>query len=222
MTSIDDLLEIGTIAAPQGLKGDVKVSSISDFPERFEKSGKRWLQSPKGESPQEIMLIKGRYIPSKENVYIIQLAGIESREQAENLRGYKLFVQKSDRPILNTDEYHVSDLINLEVYNQINNENIGIVTNVFWAGNDILEVRLHQQPIPKEEKQIDFSKISRISKRHKVKQKTQKIATVLIPFVKEIVPVINLDEKRIEINPPLGLLDINLSSDRETSSNDND
>jgi 16S rRNA processing protein RimM len=219
---MDELLEIGTIVSPQGLKGEVKVTSISDFPERFEKSGKRWLQSPKGEPPQEIELIKGRDIPGKENVYILQLAGIENREQAENLRGFKLFVQKSDRPILDSDEYHVSDLLDLEVYNQINNENIGIVTDIFWAGNEVLEVTLHQQPIPKEEKTIDLSKISRISKRHKVKQKTHKTATVLIPFVKEIVPVIDLVEKRIEINPPLGLLEINLSSDRDSEAHDAD
>lgn len=219
---MDDLLEIGTIVSPQGLKGEVKVTSISDFPERFEKSGKRWLQSPQGELPQEIELIKGRYIPGKENVYVLQLSGIENREQAESLRGFKLFVQKSDRPILDSDEYHVSDLLDLEVYNQINNQNIGVVTDIFWAGNDVLEVRLHQQPTPKEEKTIDVSKISRVSKRHKVKQKTHKIATVLIPFVKEIVPVIDLVEKRIEINPPVGLLEINLSSDRENEAQDVD
>lgn len=217
---MNDLLEIGTIVSPQGLKGEVRVSSISDFPERFEKSGKRWLQSPQGELPQETTLIKGRYIPGKENIYIVQLAGIENREQAENLRGSKLFVKTSDRPILEQDEYHVTDLIGMEVYHQLNGENIGIITDIFWAGNDILEVKLHKQPTPIEEKTIDLSKISRISKRHKVKPKTNKIATVLIPFVKEIVPIVNLAEKRLEINPPKGLLEINLSIEGENSTND--
>jgi 16S rRNA processing protein RimM len=219
---MDELLEIGTIVAPQGMKGEVRVSSVSDFPERFEKAGERWLQSPKGEVPQEIKLLKGRYIPGKENIYIVQLEGIASREQAEDLRGYKLFVRESDRPILATDEYHVSDLINLEVYNQINGENIGVITDIFGAGNDILEVKLHQQPEPIPEKPIDRSKISRFSKRHKVKQKTQKIATVLIPFVKEIVPVIDLAEKRIEINPPPGLLEVNLASQTEQKVDERD
>lgn len=31
--------------------------------------------------------------------------------------------------------------------------------------------------------------------------------TVLIPFVEEIVPVVDFDRKRIEINPPKGLID---------------
>lgn len=215
---MDELLEIGTIVAPQGLKGEMRVSSISDFPERFEKAGKRWLQSPNGEPPKEINLLKGRSVPGKENIYIIQLEGIENRRQVEELREYKLFVRLSDRPILEADEYHVTDLINLEVYNQIDGKNLGIITDIFWAGNDILEVRLHQQPEPIEVKPIDFSKISRISKRHKVKQKTQKIATVLIPFVKEIVPVVNIEEKRVEINPPPGLLEVNLSSEIENES----
>ncbi|MEY3825444.1 MAG: hypothetical protein RLZZ148_256, partial [Cyanobacteriota bacterium] len=35
--------------------------------------------------------------------------------------------------------------------------------------------------------------------------------TILIPFVKEIVPVVDLKEKRILITPPTGLLEINQS-----------
>ncbi|MCJ8279194.1 MAG: ribosome maturation factor RimM, partial [Rivularia sp. ALOHA_DT_140] len=33
--------------------------------------------------------------------------------------------------------------------------------------------------------------------------------TVLIPFVKEIVPVVDLEAGRIEITPPDGLLELN-------------
>jgi len=36
----------GTITAPQGLDGEVRVYSNSDFPERFEQPGQRWLQRP--------------------------------------------------------------------------------------------------------------------------------------------------------------------------------
>jgi 16S rRNA processing protein RimM len=215
---MDNLLEIGIIVAPQGLKGELRVSSTSDFPERFEKSGKRWIQSPQGDPPQEIQLLTGRYIPGK-NLYVIRVDGIDNRERAENLKGYKLFVEESDRPVLESDEYHVLDLIGLEVYNQLNSENIGVITDIFGAGNDILEVKLHRQPIYTEEKPIDLSKVNRISKIHKVKPKAQKTATVLIPFVKEIVPIVDLNKKRIEINPPPGLLDINLSSEKENLSN---
>jgi 16S rRNA processing protein RimM len=99
--------------------------------------------------------------------------------------------------------------MDLEVYEQKTGENIGFVVNFFTAGNDILEIQLHKQPelLPEPELK-DLSQISRISKRKKVRIKKPKPVTVLIPFVREIVPVVDVKNKRIEINPPLGLLDL--------------
>ena len=179
---MDDWLEIGTIVGAQGLQGEVRVLSDSDFPERFLKKGKRCLQSPDGKSRQEIQLQRGRYVPGK-NIYIVKFEGIDQRLQSESLKDYKVLAPKSDRPQLEQDEYHVGDLINLEVYHQLTGEMIGTVRDVFVAGNDLLEVKLHNSP----EK------------------------TIIIPFVKEIVPVVDLEEKRILITPPTGLLEINQS-----------
>lgn len=201
-----DWIEIGTIVSPQGLKGEVKVKTDSDFPERFEQPGQRWLQLNENSQPQPIELLKGYPIPGKD-VYIVTLQGINDRTQAESLRGCKLLVTKSDRPLLDEDEYHVNDLMNLEVINQLNGENIGVVINIFSVGNDLLEVKLHKQPEMKEEMQPDLSKVNRISKIKKIKIKKQKEITVLIPFVKDIVPIVNLEKGIIEINPPEGLLD---------------
>jgi 16S rRNA processing protein RimM len=52
----------------------------------------------------------------------------------------------------------------------------------------LLEVKLHQQPSTTKNQQ----------------------KTVLIPFVKAIAPVVNLEVGRIEITPPPGLLEINI------------
>ena len=41
-------LTVGKIVGAQGLRGDVKVIPSSDFPERFLKSGDRWLQNNNG------------------------------------------------------------------------------------------------------------------------------------------------------------------------------
>jgi 16S rRNA processing protein RimM len=183
---IEDWIEIGTIVAPQGLRGEVRVQSVSDFPERFEKAGKRGLQAPTGGEIREIELLGGHYVPGK-NIYIARLGGVSDRDAAEALRGYKLHADKNVRPRLETDEYHVSDLVNLEVYHHRTGERIGSVSDILWAGNDVLEVRL-----PAVEGETRGEKI-------------------LVPFVKEIVPVVNLHEGRIEIDPPAGLLEIRSS-----------
>lgn len=203
----DDWIEIGTIVAPQGLKGELRVSPTTDFPERFEEPGQRWLQQPGATEPQPVELVSGRYIPGK-GLYVVQLEGVENRNQVEALRGSKLLVPESDRPQLEEGEYHVRDLINLEVFNQLTGEVLGIIVDIIPAGNDLLEVQLHQQPAPPPPKP-EAPMPNRISKQRKAKRiKTSKPVTVLIPFVKEIVPVVDLENSRMEITPPAGLLEI--------------
>jgi 16S rRNA processing protein RimM len=176
--NLDGWLEIGKIVAPQGLSGEMRVYPQSDFPERFEVPGTRWLWRPCDKEPQEVELLGGRYVEGK-NLYVIELAGVENRNQAEELRGCKLLVPASDRPELGEDEYHVVDLMGVEVFMQDSGELVGTVVDVIPAGNDLLEVKLHQQE-----------------------------KTVLIPFVKAIAPVVDLPAHRIEITPPLGLLEL--------------
>lgn len=183
--NLDNWLEIGKIVAPQGLSGELRVYPVSDFPERFEVPGKRWLLRSGDTEPQPIELLTGRYVSNK-NLFVIKLAGVENCEQAEALRGCKLMVPASDRPQLSEDEYHVLDLIGLEVFMQASGELVGTVVDIIPAGNDLLEVKLHES----------FAT-----------DKKQK--TVLIPFVQAIAPVVDLPSGRIEITPPPGLLEIN-------------
>jgi 16S rRNA processing protein RimM len=184
-SQLEDWMEIGTIVAPQGLHGEMRVYPDSDFPQRFEIPGKRWLLRTGEMKPQPVELLTGRYIEGK-NIYVIRLAGVDDRNQAEELRGCKLMVPKSDRPQLEEDEYHVLDLIGLQVFMQESGELVGTVVEVIAAGNDLLEVKLHQPPTSNNQQK-----------------------NVLIPFVKAIAPVVDLETGRIEITPPLGLLEIN-------------
>lgn len=206
-TDIEEWIEIGTIVAPQGLYGEMRVYPNSDFPERFLVPGTRWLQHPDTGQIEAKELLGGRYLAGK-NLYVIALKDIEYRDRAEALRDYKILVPKSERPELAEDEFHVQDLINLEVFDRQTGENIGIVTNVYYAGNNLLEVLLHKQPEQKEVNNRDLSKIDRRSKRKKYRPKKLKPVTILIPFVMEIVPVVDIANKKIEIDPPEGLLNI--------------
>lgn len=172
----------------------MRVLSVSDFPERFQKRGIRGIQAPQGGEIREITLLRGRDLPGK-NVYVIKLEGVENREQAEALRGYKLWANKLEKPRLQADEYHVSELVNLEVYHHLTGEKIGVVVDILWAGNDILAVQLE----------------ANLASVKKQSPSADSKATALVPFVKEIVPLVDLKAARIEISPPPGLLEINLS-----------
>ncbi|MGD1913280.1 MAG: ribosome maturation factor RimM [Rivularia sp. (in: cyanobacteria)] len=193
---MDDWLEIGKIVAPQGLNGELRVYPSTDFPERFEKPGLRWLLHPNATELEEVELVKGRFLEGKK-LYVIQLAGVKYRDEAEKLRDCKLFVPQSSRPELGEDEYHLMDLVGLSVFMQDTGEFIGTVVDLIAAGNDLLEVRLQEEGADKE------------TRRKGDKEAIQNLKTVLIPFVKDIVPVVDLETRRIEITPPLGLLEIN-------------
>jgi 16S rRNA processing protein RimM len=188
--NLDEWLEIGKIVAPQGLSGELRVYPQSDFPERFEVPGIRWLWHPGDGEPQPVELLSGRYVEGK-NLCVISLAGVENRNQAEALRDYMLLVPASDRPQLGEDEHHVTDLLGMLVFMQESGQLVGEVVDVISAGNDLLQVEMHQQnePVTSE----------------------KSLKTVLIPFVKEIAPVVDLSSRRIEITPPPGLLELAIS-----------
>ncbi|MDE5070195.1 MAG: ribosome maturation factor RimM [Trichodesmium sp. St16_bin4-tuft] len=208
---MSEWIEIGKIVAPQGLKGDLRVYPSSDFPERFTEPGKRWLLSPGQVEPISIELLSGRYVPGK-GLYVIELAGIKSREQAEALRNSQLLIEKGDRPQLEVDEFYVPDLIGLTVINQLNRKAIGKVINIIFAGNDLLEVEKISTVPPVisevvEDNLPSKSKRSRDTK-HQKKNQSPPSKKILIPFVKEIVPIVNFEQSIIEINPPDGLIDL--------------
>ena len=172
----DKWMLIGEIVAPQGLKGDIRIKPNSDFPERFTKPGKRWIQKD-NELPTEIQLIQGKLIPGK-SIYILSIEGISSRSSAQQIIGWNLVIPIDSRPDLNNDEYHYYDLIGLEARIGSEKTLIGYVIDLLKGGNDLLEIEL-----------VGGKK-------------------VLVPFVREIVPEIAIEEKWLLLNPPPGLLEL--------------
>ena len=140
-------MEIGSIVGAQGIKGEVKVYPNSDFPERFERAGERWLWGTEDLEPRSIQLKRGFEIPGR-NLYVVQLEGINNRSQAENLRGHMLLLPTTDRPKLATGEYHSQDLLGLPVFHQTAGVEIGIVTDIFTAGHEVLVVSVADRDGP--------------------------------------------------------------------------
>ena len=176
MIEKDKWMSIGKIVAPQGLKGDIRIKPCSDFPERFTKPGKRWIQKA-NELPTEIQLIKGSLIPGK-SIYVLSIEGISNRSSAEQIIGWNLVIPIDSRPSLGNDEYHYLDLVGLEARRGPQRALIGYVTDLIKGGNDLLEIEL-----------VEGKK-------------------VLVPFVKEIIPEIEIKEKWLLIDPPPGLFEL--------------
>lgn len=111
------------------------------------------------------------------DLYLIQFAEIRDRTRAESWIGATVLVSRQDRPTLGTDEFYCPDLLGLEVFHQPTGRKLGIVTEIIPAGNDLLQITTPDQQ------------------------------SILIPFVKLFVPIVDLEQRRIEVDPPAGLLD---------------
>ena len=179
MINKNEWLIVGFITSCHGIKGQLKVKSLSDFEERFLNPGMRWLQK-ENEPPSKIKLISGFKQPGKET-FIVKLKGINSRNHAEQLKKFKILVKTDQLPKLKKEEFHLLELINLEVKTLENDELkiIGKVINLENEKNNVLVIDII---------------------------KNQK--KVLIPFVKEIVPLVDIKNNFLIINPPSGLLEL--------------
>ncbi len=156
MINKNEWLTVGLITSCHGIKGQVKVKSLSDFEERFLKPGIRWLQE-ENEPPSKIELISGFKQPGKET-FIVKFQGINTRNHSEKLKKFKILVKADKLPEL---------------------KKIGKVINLENEKNNLLVIELFEN------------------------QKK-----VLIPFVKEIVPLVDIKNNFLIIDPPNGLLEL--------------
>ena len=179
MIDHNEWLIVGLITSCHGINGQLKVKSLSDFEERFTKPGKRWIQK-EDEIPKELELTSGFKKPGKES-FIVRFREITNRNEAESLKGHKILVKANSIPQLNKDEYHLNELIDLKVkiLEKDQLQIIGKIINLENEKNNLLVFKLFKND-----------------------------KKVLIPFVKEIVPVVDIKNKFIVIKPPPGLFEL--------------
>ncbi len=170
-----DWLLIGVIVGVHGIKGEIKVQPETDFPERLAQKGKLRRLVMRDGHEQEVTILSGR--PHK-TMYLLFLAGVSDRNQAERLIGGQLYVSETERPALDTGEFWVNDLIGLTVRRQDTGETIGQVKGVTATGVQQL---------------LTITTVQGVE--------------VLVPFVEALVPVVNLPEGWLSVVPLPGLLE---------------
>lgn len=126
---------VGQVLKPQGIKGEIKVKSISSTPERFKKLKKIYIQK------ENLLtyLIESARISNK--FVFLKLLGINNREDSELLRGCDILIDKSDLINLFPDEYFVHDLIGCQVITE-DGLKLGELIDVSqYSSNDVYVVK---------------------------------------------------------------------------------
>ncbi len=154
-----------------GVKGEVRIKSFTADPSAIGDYGP--LSTEDGGRTFALKITR----PVKTG-YAAQLSGITDKDQADALKGTRLYAPRAALPGLPDDEYYYADLIGLTVMDTGGVE-LGVIHDVQNHGaSDLLEVRAHGQS-----------------------------ATVLVPFTRDVVPTVDLGAGRVIVDPPEGLFD---------------
>lgn len=108
-SATDKKIIIGKIGAAHGVRGDMKVYPLTDFPDRFNTIKKAFIDD------KEIDIVSTRY---QNNFVVMKVKGVNSREEVARYTNKLLKINRSDVPPLNEGEYYSFDIIGLKVINQ--------------------------------------------------------------------------------------------------------
>lgn len=162
---------VGAIAGAFGLQGEVRIKSFCADPEAIATYGP--LEDEAGTRRFDLRL--GRAVKGG---FAARLAGVETREQAEALRGTRLYAPRERLPALPDDEFYHADLIGLAVHDT-GGALLGSVRAVQNHGaGDLLEIQVAGGS-----------------------------RTVLLPFTQAAVPTVDLAAGRVVADPPGGVFD---------------
>ena len=135
MAPADDLLSAGRVGRPHGLDGSFHVTRPRA---RYLALGARVYVDG---AEVEVVRCAGT-----DDRPIVRLAGRESREQAEALRGLDLWVRRSDLPPLGDDEWSAEDLEGCRVVD--GEREVGVVKRLLaYPSCEVLEVRAGEREL---------------------------------------------------------------------------
>lgn len=133
------LISVGRIVKSHGLRGEVVVRALTDDPGRFKHFDEIVATAKDGTSSVlKLAFVRTNERQGSSKVHL-RFEGVESREQADALRGQVLSVHREELP-LGEDEYFLFDLAGLEVTTNVGEE-VGFVKEVRrYPGQDIIVV----------------------------------------------------------------------------------
>jgi 16S rRNA processing protein RimM len=182
---------LARIRRPQGRKGEVFAEILTDFPENFAERRRLWLLGVSGAdggvsaraattpTPREVELT-GHWL--HKGGVVLHFSGVDSITAAEALGGLVVAIPRSERATLGEDEVYIGDLIGCTLVDvaQAESSNVGEIEEVDRTAGPVALLVVHGTA-----------------------------GEVLIPFAKSYLRKIDLRARRVEMELPEGLVDLN-------------
>lgn len=173
---------MGRVGRAHGVRGELKAIPETDDPQRFSLVDRLFVGPSEADvAEREVEGVRFQY-PKGRTVVLLSLAGVETPEAVEELRGMSLYAHADDLPPLDEGEVFLHDLIGLEVVavdeaGEPMGDPIGTVRDLFDAAQLLFSI---ERP--------DGS-------------------TVLLPDVEEFVDRVDVAAGRLYVRPPEGLIE---------------
>ena len=165
MEDLSDPVAIGVVVAPHGVRGTLRVRALG--------AGQHLRE---GREPV-VAGVRRRISSARQSPkgFLLDLEGVESRTDAQPLRGEQLLLDREELDSTEEGEFYVADLVGLKAVSDAG-EVLGTVTDTF-------ETAAHEVLVVREEKGRQ---------------------DLYLPFTMEHVPQVDLQTGRIVVRPPEG------------------
>jgi 16S rRNA processing protein RimM len=195
MTEEAEFVTIARVAKTQGRHGEVAAALLTDFPELFETRRKLFALSGNstGKAMQSVAnSAERRQLELEEHWFhkgmvVLKFAGVDSISDAETLVGSEIQVPQSERATLGNDEFFVSDLVGCTVTDSGSEIGrvIGRITDVQFGSGEA--------PLLVIQGEKEY----------------------LVPFAHAYIEKILLEQKRLEMKLPQGMLELDAPLNQE-------
>jgi 16S rRNA processing protein RimM len=180
--SLEDWVLLAHIVRPQGRNGEVLADLFTDFPQYFAQRKQLCLRPPAG-GPREALRearVDSHWL--HKGRVVLKFFQVDSIADAEKLRGFDVVVPPGERIPLEGDAVYVSDLVGMKVIDVSGGAamDAGVITDVEpeGAGPALLVLR------------------------------SAAGEELLIPFVRAYLRKMDIEAKRLEMDLPRGLLNL--------------
>jgi 16S rRNA processing protein RimM len=177
VTTREDLVVVGRVRRPHGVRGELWIEVMTDEPDAVYASGRRVFGGTVNGDAEEdapvLTIVETR--PFKDGL-LVQFREIADRNAAEPWNGRHLLVPQDELVPLEQGQVYVHELKGMTV-ELSSGELLGTITDVFEVPQGLL---------------LDIAR---------------ERGTVLVPFASDIVTDIDRARRVVRIDPPPGLLD---------------
>lgn len=156
---------LGAIAGAHGVRGEMRIKTFTKAPENIAAYGP--LTSEDARRRFTLTIVRAQ----AGGVVIARAPEVADREDAQSLKGVRLYAARSVLPPAEEDEFYLDDLIGLAAADETGAP-LGRVSAVYnFGAGDLLELRDHPQ----------------------------KKGALLVPFTRDAVPGVDIEAGRITI-----------------------